>query len=296
MLGFQLAFDVLGDPAFPERPAFEVARDLGVAVTTHAGVWGATGDDGIRLMYDHGFMTPQTVYVHAASLSMDSYHRIAATGGSISVSTESEQSAGQGYPPTWAIRAHDIPVSLSMDTSVWWSGDLFSAMRATLGADRSREHMEAHVKGDTVTHCSLRAEHVVEWATRGGAHALGRDGDLGSLEVGKKADVVLIRNEHSPVSFPLLNPYGHVAFQAQRGDVHTVLVNGRVVKHDHRLVGIDLAAARREVEQTIEYLRSTIGEQGWRQGMNPDIPKTTILDNPYTYTEYHSASTHSREP
>ena len=296
MLGFQLAFDVLGDPAFPEKPAFEVARDLGVAVTTHAGVWGATGDDGIRLMYDHGFMTPQTVYVHAASLSMDSYHRIAATGGSISVSTESEQSAGQGYPPTWAIRAHDIPVSLSMDTSVWWSGDLFSAMRATLGADRSREHMEAHVKGDTVTHCSLRAEHVVEWATRGGAHALGRDGDLGSLEVGKKADVVLISNEHSPVSFPLLNPYGHVAFQAQRGDVHTVLVNGRVVKHDHRLVGIDLAAARREVEQTIEYLRSTIGEQGWRQGMNPDIPKTTILDNPYTYTEYHSASTHSREP
>ena len=56
---------------------------------------------------------------------------------------------GQGYPPTWALRAHDIPVSLSMDTSVWWSGDLFSAMRTTLGADRSREHFEAHQKGDT---------------------------------------------------------------------------------------------------------------------------------------------------
>src|SRR5215213_2267643 len=168
MLGFQLAFDVTGDPSFPERPAFEVARDLGVAVTTHAGVWGATGDDGIRLMYDHGFMTPETVYVHAASLSADSYQRIAATGGSISVSTESEQSAGQGYPPTWAIRAHDIPVSLSMDTSVWWSGDLFCAMRSTLGADRSREHLEAHAKNETVTHCALRAEHVVEWATRGG--------------------------------------------------------------------------------------------------------------------------------
>ncbi len=105
----------------------------------------------------------------------DSYHRIAATGGSVSVSTESEQSAGQGYPPTWALRAHGIPVSLSMDTSVWWSGDLFSAMRTTLGADRSREHLEAHAKGDTVTHASLRAEQVVEWATRGGARALGRE-------------------------------------------------------------------------------------------------------------------------
>src|SRR5918999_6352824 len=169
MLGFQLAFDVTGDPAFPEKPAFEVARELGVPVTTHAGVWGATSDDSIALMFDNGFMTPETIYVHAASLSHDSYHRIAATGGSVSVSTESEQSAGQGYPPTWALRAHNIPVSLSMDTSVWWSGDLFSAMRATLGADRSREHLEANAKGETVTHCSLRADQVVEWATLGGA-------------------------------------------------------------------------------------------------------------------------------
>ncbi|NEA28894.1 amidohydrolase family protein [Actinomadura bangladeshensis] len=293
MLGFQVAFDVVGDPAFPEKPAFEVARDLGVPVTTHAGVWGATSDEGIRQMHDGGFMTPETVYVHAASLSADSYHRIAATGGSISVSTESEQSAGQGYPPTWVLRNHDIPVSLSMDTSVWWSGDLFSAMRTTLGADRCRMHLEAHGKGDTVTHCSLRADQVVDWATRGGARTLGRD-DLGSLAPGKKADVVLIKNEHSPVSFPVLNPYGHVAFQAQRGDVHTVVVDGRVVKHDHRLVDTDLAAARREVEATVEYLRSSMGEEAWAAGMNPDVPETKILDNPYTYTEFRSEATRAR--
>ena len=107
--------------------------------------------------------------MHAATLSADSYQRIAATGGSVSVSTESEQSCGQGYPPTWTLREHDIPVSLSMDTSVWWSGDLFSAMRTTLGADRSREHLEAHAAGDTVTNCHLRADQVVGWATRGGA-------------------------------------------------------------------------------------------------------------------------------
>src|SRR5690349_9721876 len=138
MLGFQLAFDVTGDPSFPEKAAFEVARDLGLAVTTHAGVWGATNDDGIRLIHENGFATPETIYVHAATLSTDSYQRIAATGGTISVSTESEQSAGQSYPPTWQVRRHGIPVSLSIDTSVWWSADLFSAMRTTLGADRAR--------------------------------------------------------------------------------------------------------------------------------------------------------------
>ena len=286
MLGFQLAFDVTGDPSFPEKPAFEVARELGVPVTTHAGVWGATNDDGIKLMYENGFMTPESIYVHAATLSADSYHRIAATGGSISVSTESEQSAGQGYPPTWAIREHGIPVSLSMDTSVWWSGDLFSAMRTTLGADRAREHMAAHAKNDTVTHAALRAEQVVEWATSGGARALGRASDLGSLEIGKKADVVLLRNENSPAMFPILNPYGHVAFQAQRSDVDTVIVNGRIVKRDHKLVGVDLNAIRTRVQNTVDHLRSELGEEAWVKGMNPDIPESKVLDNPYTYTEY----------
>lgn len=294
MLGLQMAFDVTGDPAFPERRAFEVARELDLAVTTHAGVWGATNDDGIRLMHDNGFMEERTTYVHAATLDHDSYHRIAATGGSVSVATESEQSCGQGYPPTWALRSHGIPVSISMDTSVWMSGDLFSAMRSTVGADRSREHMEAHKLGDTVTHCHLRAEEVVGWATRGGAQGLGMDSLIGSLEVGKRADVVLIKNDASPVMFPVLNPYGHVAMQAQRGDVHTVIVDGRVVKHENKLVGVDLAKARDAVADTIEHLRSGMGEEAWQQGMNPDVPETKVLDNPYTYTEYRTAATHSQ--
>jgi 5-methylthioadenosine/S-adenosylhomocysteine deaminase len=290
MLGFQMAFDVTGDPAFPERAAFEVARDLGAPVTTHAGVWGATNDDGIRLMHENGFMTPSTVYVHAATLTRDSYNRIAATGGSASVSTESEQSAGQGYPPTWRLRAHGIPVSLSMDTSVWWSGDLFSAMRTTLGADRAREHLEAHAKQETVTNCHLRAEDVVDWATRGGAKALGLDSAIGSIEEGKKADLVLIKNDASPVMFPVLNPYGHVAFQAQRGDVHTVVINGRVVKHDHKLAGTGLDKARYVIEETVEYLQGQLGPDAWAEGMHPEIPETTVLDNPYTYTEWDAGS------
>jgi cytosine/adenosine deaminase-related metal-dependent hydrolase len=285
MLGFQIAFDVLGEESFPEEPAFAFARELGLAHTTHAGVWGATNDNGIRLMHENGFMTPQTVYVHAATLSDDSYQRIAATGGSVSVSTESEQSAGQGYPPTWQLRKHGIPVSLSMDTSVWWSGDLFSAMRTTLSADRVREHMEAHTKQETVTHHHLRAEQVVDWATRGGARALGMDSSIGALTPGRQADVVLIKNDASPSMTPILHPYGHVVFQAHRGDVHTVLVGGRVVKQDGKLVGGDVAAARAKVAATVDYLRGTLGEEAWQRGMNPEIPEARILHNPYQYTK-----------
>jgi cytosine/adenosine deaminase-related metal-dependent hydrolase len=170
------------------------------------------------------------------------------------------------------LRNYDIPVSLSMDTSVWWSGDLFSAMRSTLGADRSRMHLEAHAEGETVTHSHLRAEHVVDFATLGGAKALGLADKIGSLEPGKQADVVLLKNDASPVMFPILNPYGHVAFQAQRGDVHTVLVNGRTVKRDGKLVDVDLAATRRLIESTVDYLRTELGEDEWVKGMNPDVP------------------------
>ena len=245
-------------------------------------------------MHENGFMTPENVYVHAATLTTDSYHRIAATGGSVSVSTESEQSAGQGYPPTWQVRRHDIPVSLSMDTSVWWSGDLFSAMRTTLGADRSREHLEAHAKGDTVTHtpparrAGRRLGHPRRRARRSAATT------SAASQPGKKADVVLIKNDDSPVSFPLLNPYGHVAFQAQRGDVHTVLVDGRVVKHDappgRRR---PRRGPRARSSATVDHLRSTLGEEAWAQGMNPEMPATTRCSTTRTSTPSTSPSRHA---
>src|SRR5437588_7129774 len=204
-------------------------------------------------------MTPSTIYVHAATLSEDSYHRIAATGGHTSVSAESEQNAGQGYPPTWQLRRHNIPVSLSMDTSVWWSADLFSAMRATLNADRGREHLEAHKRSENVMLSHLRAEQVVTWATLGGAQALGMDSFLGSITPGKKADLVLIKNEQSPVMFPLLHPSGHVVFQAGRADVHTVMVDGKVVKYDHHLLSVDLAKAKQAVMKTVDEAQAQMG-------------------------------------
>ena len=101
---------------------------------------------------------------------------------------------------------------------------------------------------------------------------------------------MLIKNDASPVMFPLLNPYGHVAFQAQRGDVHTVVVNGRVVKYDHTLVGSGLAKARQAVEQTVEYLMAQLGPDDWTKGMHPEIPQAKVLDNPYTYTEWDAGS------
>jgi hypothetical protein len=59
------------------------------------------------------------------------------------------------------------------------------------------------------------------------------------------------------------------------------------------LVGTDLARARRAIEHTIEHLRRALGDEAWLAGMHPEIPDTKVLDNPYTYTDYADASTHS---
>lgn len=78
---------------------------------------------------------------------------------------------------------------------------------------------------------------------------------------------------------------------------HTVLDGHDVLVVDGRIaaVGVDLAGAHRAVQATVDYLRGEIGEPGWREGMNPEIPETKVLDNPYTYTDYRSAATH-RDP
>ncbi|CAH0135991.1 MULTISPECIES: amidohydrolase family protein [unclassified Microbacterium] len=285
MMGLQLAFDVPGASDFPERGAFEAARELGLRVTTHAGVWGATTDTAITQMYDAGFMTPEICYVHSASLNEQSYQKIAATGGTVSVATESEQSAGQGYPSTWAIRKHGISASLSMDTSVWWSADFFSAMRATLSADRSRDHLEAHARGETIVANRLRAEDVLRMATMGGALSLGMEDRIGSLTPGKRADIVLIKNDESPAMTPILHPYAHVVYQAGTADVHTVVVDGKVVKYQGARIGLPLAPVRDKVAASVEYVRSKLGEQAWAEGMHPEIPVDEEIENPYRYTD-----------
>ena len=285
MFGTQIAFDVPNqDENFPELAAYQAAKELGVRVTTHAGVWGATNDWGIKNAYAAGVMEEGFTYVHAASLSEDSYLKIAATGGNVSLATESEDTCGQGYPPIHQLRKYGIPASLSVDTSVWFSADLFSAMRATVNADRALEHYHAHLlePAETITHVKLRAQDVVHMATRGGAKAIGKDDQIGSLEKGKLADVVLLKNEDSPTWAPLINPWGQVVYQAQRGDVHTVLVGGAVVKSNGKVVAGDLAGVKVKLDDTVSYLEKEVGDD-WIAGQFPEIPESEVLFNPYQY-------------
>jgi cytosine/adenosine deaminase-related metal-dependent hydrolase len=266
LVTMQLAIDIA--PAEDARRALRFALDRSLPISTHAGLFGFAPDQGLRFLEGNGALSPSTTLVHAATLSDDSYQRIADHGAQLSISAESELNAGQGYPPTAKARQYNIPISLSQDTVAWWSGDMFSAMRATLNADRGLSHLRAHEAGNAITTNGLRAADVLRYATIGGAGVLGLDGIIGSITPGKRADLVLLRTD-TPAMTAVTNPVGHTVFQAGRGDIDTVLVNGRILKRHGALVGIDLRRAQHLVEQSLEYLRSRIPDAEWQAAMNP---------------------------
>jgi 5-methylthioadenosine/S-adenosylhomocysteine deaminase len=97
--------------------------------------------------------------------------------------------------------------------------------------------------------------------------------------------VVLIKNDESPAMTPILNPYAHVVYQAGTADVHTVVVNGRVVKYDGERIDLPLAPVRDKVAASVNHVRSTMGEQAWDEWMHPQIPEDEPIANPYQYKE-----------
>jgi 5-methylthioadenosine/S-adenosylhomocysteine deaminase len=268
LLTFQLALDI-GVDSDDACQALRFARDRNLPVTTHAGLFGIVGDAQISFLHESGSLSPSFTLVHASELSDDSYRIIADSGAQLSITAEGELNAGLGYPATAKARQFGVPLSLSIDTVVWWSGDMFAAMRATLNADRGLAHLRAHEAGTSVADNALRAHDVLAYATMGGARVLGLDRLIGSITPGKRADLVMLRT-HTPAMTPTSNPIGHIVFQAGRGDVDTVLANGRVLKHRGTLIGADLNHAHRFIEESLQYVRSKIPDKDWEQAMSAD--------------------------
>ncbi|MFO7848519.1 MAG: amidohydrolase [Spirochaetia bacterium] len=108
-------------------------------------------------------------------------------------------------------------------------------------------HLAALIhKGYSGDPTSMPAAKVLEMATLGGAEALGLGDTVGSIEVGKKADLVLVSTEELHLH-PELDPVSALIYSAQASDVKTVLCNGSVLMEDRRLLTIDEEEVKRRV-------------------------------------------------
>ena len=98
---------------------------------------------------------------------------------------------------------------------------------------------------------------VVEMATIGGARAIHREADLGSLEPGKLADVIIIDHE-STAMVPLFDVYSALVYAASPRDVRTTIIHGRVVMEDRKLLTVDTAEVRAKMRDITRRINSAV--------------------------------------
>ena len=151
-----------------------------------------------------------------------------------------------GVSPVPEMRAAGVAVGLGTDGPAGSNNDL-----------NLMEEMDLAAKLQKITKMdprALGAKAVVEMATIEGAKALHMEKEIGSLEAGKKADIILIGLD-APNAVPLFDVYSQLAYALKGSDVETVIIGGRVVMHDKKLLTVDEAAAvakAREYKNKIE--------------------------------------------
>ena len=109
-------------------------------------------------------------------------------------------------------------------------------------------------KANTLDPTVLDAPTVLRMATLQGAKTLGLDQMIGSLEPGKKADVILI-DTCKPHLTPMYNPTSHMVYAANGSDVSTSIINGQIVMENRKLLSLDLEKAMVDVNQIAEEIR-----------------------------------------
>ena len=152
--------------------------------------------------------------------------------------------------PVAAALAAGIPVGLGTDGPASNNDlDMFDEMNAAA-------NLQKFTLGDPA---ALPAETVFRMATMGGARALNLHDEIGSLEPGKRADIVLV-DVRRPGLTPLYRVYSHLVYAARGSDVATVIVNGRVVVGDREILTVDEAEVMERARAFGDRVRGVMGE------------------------------------
>lgn len=253
-----------------ERVTEEVAvsRELDLRVTLHANaVMFAEPVSEVAFLEQAGLLGPDLVWVHMNLTTDDELRRVVETGGALSCTPETEMQMGMGHPAFGRFIGAGGHPTLGCDVISNNSGCLFSQMRLALQAERmiANDVELAHNHGpDTIGPSS---ETALRAATLWGAEAMGLDSKIGTVEVGKEADLIMIRGDDINM-LPVNKPVGSVVLHAHPGNVDTVMVAGRILKRDGNLLD-DRAELRRRIEDSHQHLMGSIEASG---GLIPQPP------------------------
>jgi 5-methylthioadenosine/S-adenosylhomocysteine deaminase len=234
----------------------ELARKFGVPLLTHLA---ETRDEVTESMAKHqlspaayfeslGFWDTPALAAHGVHLSDADIailvkHRVA-----LSHNPESNMKLASGSAPlTRALKA-GLDVGLGTDGAASNNDlDMFEAMRQAAFLHKLSE-------GDPTV---ASAQTVLEMATIGGAAAIGMTDRIGSLEAGKLADLIVV-SMRSARQTPMYNPVSHLVYVTRGDDVRTVIVNGRVLMRDRRVLTLNPAMVLADARKLAEKVRAAV--------------------------------------
>ncbi|MBW2406020.1 MAG: amidohydrolase [Deltaproteobacteria bacterium] len=220
------------------KKAKDAAETEGVLFQIHVG---ETKDECLQIQTKHhttpikyldkmGIIDKNTLLIHAVWMDDDDIEIIAKRRGSVSHNPESNMKLASGIAPVPALLKAGVTVGLGTDGCASNNNlDLFSEMDTA-----AKLH-----KVSAMDPMLMDAVTVLKMATIEGARSLGLHDITGSLEVGKQADVIIL-DTHKPHLVPVYNPVSHIVYAAQGSDVQDVIVNGRILVKDRKLLSVDL--------------------------------------------------------
>jgi 5-methylthioadenosine/S-adenosylhomocysteine deaminase len=249
------------------RKELGFARGLAAKrISAHVGMGGMSNNTRyIERLNKAGLMDADILFIHGWNLT-DNELRICAKHGAAVINTpETELQMGMGYPVSWRTLSAGGRSGLGIDIVSNQSADMFTQMRLNIQVQRAlsndrliRASMMPRVIKPTV-------RQVLELATIRGAEAIGLASHTGSLTPGKEADIIMVRTDTVNM-FPVNDPVSSIVLCANVGDIDTVLVGGRILKRNGKLVGADLTKVRERLEKSRDKIIAGGRKKGFAGG------------------------------
>ena len=188
------------------------------------------GMSPVQYMEKIGLLGPDVVGAHCIFVDEADWKLLKDRGVGCVHNPSSNMMIASGVSPVPEMRAAGVAVGLGTDGPAGSNNDLDLMEEIDLAAKLAKIH-----KMDPL---ALNAKAVVEMATIDGARAVHKEKEIGSLEAGKKADLILI-SLNEPNAVPMYEVYAQIAYSLKGSDVETVVIGGKVVMRDRRLLTID---------------------------------------------------------
>ncbi len=198
-----------------------------------------------------GFLGPDLLAAHSIWVNAADIATLAARGVGTVHNPESNMKLASGTMPIAQLRQAGVAVGLGTDGAASNNDlDMFGAMLT--GA------LLHKLVGSDPT--AMPAADVVAFATIEGARAMHMDDEIGSLEVGKRADIIIVDGSR-PNLVPRYDPYSHLTYAARGNDVKTTIVDGRILYHNGTFTTLDPEAVFSAARQAADRVRQVVGGQ-----------------------------------